>query len=311
MLKKKLTYIVILMFFLLNIIPITVSAEEIGKVKNGIVYGNYVVTDENIKEAKKITRIKGYLGLEAKKIDMPKLEKIEGALYITSESSKVEKINLPKLKEIEHLLISFRKDVSVNLEELYLPKLEKIEDGIRIRHILKTFKKLKLPNLKYVGGSIYIGKNQKLNEINLKSLKKVGSIRIFLNDQLKHINLSSLEQTKENSILSISQTEIEILNLNNLKKTGGLIFWDNEFLKKIHFNNLKEIQNSFSMRWNNNLKEIYTPRLKKVGTDQKGRSIKTEGKYQDTILIQVKKIPDYKGKIGDIKFSIIKEEIKK
>jgi hypothetical protein len=294
-----------------NGISVTALATEEPQIKNGVVYGNYVVTNENIEEAKKIKRIKGYLGVEANIVDMPNLEKIEGALYITSESSKVEKINMPELKEIERLLISYNRNVPVNLKKLYLPNLKKIKDGISIKHVFKTFQRLKLPNLKYVGGSICIGKNQKLNEINLKSLKKVGSIRIFLNDQLKHINLSSLEKTKENSILSISQTEIEILNLNNLKKTGGLIFWGNEFLNKIYFNNLKEIQNSFSMRWNNNLKEIYAPRLKKVGTDQKGRSIKTEGKYQDTILIQVKETPDYQGKIGDVKFSIIKEEIKK
>jgi hypothetical protein len=308
LLKKKLTCILILMVVFFNGISVTALATEEPQIKNGVVYGNYVVTDENIKEAKKIKRIKGYLGVEAKKVDMPNLEKIEGALYITSESSKVEKISMPELKEIERLLISYDINVPVNLEELYLPNLEKIQDGIRIRHVFKTFQKFSLPNLKYVGGSINIANNQKLECIDLNSLKEAGGISISRNDKVNYIKLNSLIKiTNQRANLTIKNTNIKKLNLINLKLADHIGIADNDFLKNVYLNKLQFAKSGFYIGRNKKLDKIYAPKLETLGV-LKGFSIKSGDVRKKTIVIKVNQIPDYKGKIENIKFSIIKEE---
>ena len=312
MLNKKLTCILLLIFVFLNVLCITVLAAEETKIKNGVVYGNYMVTEENVEEAEKIKIIKGYLGFKAREIDMPNLEKIGKALFITNQSSKVEKINLPKLKEMGHLLISYNINVPVNLEELYLPSLKKIKDGIRVRHVFKTFQKLRLPNLKYVGGSINIADNRELKSIDFNSLKEVGGISISRNDKVNCINLSSLRKTDPKiGNLTIRNTNIRKLNLNNLKIANHIAIADNDFLKNVYLNKLQLAESGFYIGQNKKLDEIYAPKLEYIGA-LKGFSIKSGNVRKKTIVIKVNQIPDYKGKIKNIKFSIInKEEIKK
>ncbi|NLM96946.1 MAG: hypothetical protein GX175_04965 [Halanaerobiaceae bacterium] len=299
--KKKTTFLWLLFLLIFSLITLA-NGEEKAEIIDGVVYGNYIVTDENIEEAKEIRQVKGdYLSIEGKEVYMPKLESVEGYLYLLE--GRTELLDLPVLEEVGGITIGYRSS-DILLEELYLPNLRRINGNLKVEYNYRNIKRIILPCLEFIEGRIDIHENYDFEHLDLRSLKKVRRIMIYSNHSLRYINLDSLEEADK---ISISSVNMDNFNLNNLKRTNSLSLTDSSY-QNISLEKLSIINGLLVIVGNRNLKSIFAPELKKIGVNLKGVSIMASSNSKKPVLIKVNTIPECEGLVEEVEFVIIGKE---
>jgi hypothetical protein len=118
------------------------------------------------------------------------------------------------------------------------------------------------------------------------------------------VNLKKLEFSKGR--ITIGDTSLKELDLSSLINVKALSISNNNYLKKIHFNNLTKVNKFVYLQGNDILKEIIMPKINSIG-EFNGSSITFEENGIENLILQVEKIPKYKGKIKGVEFKIIEK----
>lgn len=143
------------------------------------------------------------------------VEKVTQLLHVSANSNEI-KVHLPNLKQVEELSIH-------NVAILNLGNLERVGKSMSLSSSL--FQALKLSKLKYVGGTLNLSKNSKLEVVEFPELDEVdGGLMIINNNLVEKVNF-----------------------LPNLKIIGGAL----EIVGKITeltFKNLKLVKGSAIVR---------------------------------------------------------------
>ncbi|SEM54914.1 Receptor L domain-containing protein [Candidatus Frackibacter sp. WG12] len=328
--KRKILILSIMMLCLLSVSAfIYASNQQDMKDKKIVINGDFILTDDNYEKAKSIEVVKGNLKINTTKIaSMPNLKEVVGIFYTGKKAKRdlqivsfplletvsilyfesldnLKEINMPNLKTIKgelHVARNFK------LKQINFHQLKEIQgsngNGINIEYN-DNLEGINLPRLQYVGGYINIHENYDLKELDFSHLKKVNKFLDLIScNNINYLNLKSLKKVGG---LTINGTKIDTLQLNNLKSVGSFGIWDNDF-KAVNLPQLNTIKYSFSIRWNDNLEIIYAPKLMKIGTNLDNDSIIADENKRTDVLIEVNKIPKYKGTIKNAKFKIIRKE---
>lgn len=225
------------------------------------------------------------------KIEMPELETVSSSTFLDS-MSKLTEINLPKLTSISRSSNSALSNLN-SLKILNLPKLSSC--GGRTFSTLPALEEINLPSLiNYKGGTSYqddyiLYNCSKLKKINLDNLKTIGRQGntttnsyeycglLYSCTSLEELNLPELEEIDTCSSGSIISTCTKLKNISFPKLNKCIKSW-NAYNTKYLFSNCPGIEvlnfpelerfenwklfsdNNYST--NNNLKELYLPKLK-------------------------------------------------
>ncbi|KAI5969642.1 hypothetical protein CANMA_001305 [Candida margitis] len=107
------------------------------------------------------------------------VEKVTELLHVSANSNEI-KVNLPNLKQVEELSIH-------NVELLNLGNLERVGKSMSLSSSL--FQSLKFPRLKYIGGTLNLSKNSKLENVEFPELDEIdGGLMIINNNHVEKVN---------------------------------------------------------------------------------------------------------------------------
>lgn len=112
------------------------------------------------------------------------VEKVTQLLHVSANSNEI-KVHLPNLKQVEELSIH-------NVAILNLGNLERVGKSMSLSSSL--FQALKLSKLKYVGGTLNLSKNSKLEVVEFPELDEVdGGLMIINNNLVEKVNFTQFK----------------------------------------------------------------------------------------------------------------------
>lgn len=136
-----------------------------------------------------LTGFSGFVANELKVLDINNnrfldtidcnVEKVTQLLHISANSNEI-KVQLPNLKHVEELSIH-------NVAILNLGNLERVGKSMSMSSSL--FHAIKLPKLKYIGGTLNLSKNSKLEVVEFPELDEIdGGLMIINNNLIEKVN---------------------------------------------------------------------------------------------------------------------------
>ncbi|KAI5948879.1 hypothetical protein KGF57_005072 [Candida theae] len=107
------------------------------------------------------------------------VEKVTQLLHVSANSNEI-KVQLPNLKQVEELSIH-------NVATLNLGSLERVGKSMSLSSSL--LHSIKLPKLKYIGGTLNISKNSKLEVVEFPELDEIeGGLMVINNNLIERVN---------------------------------------------------------------------------------------------------------------------------
>nr|WCU24496.1 Sps2 [Candida metapsilosis] len=136
-----------------------------------------------------LTGFSGFVANELKVLDINNnrfldtidcnVEKVTQLLHISANSNEI-KVQLPNLKQVEELSIH-------NVAVLNLGNLERVDKSMSLSSSLVHA--VKLPKLKYIGGTLNLSKNSRLEVVEFPELDEIdGGLMVINNNLIEKVN---------------------------------------------------------------------------------------------------------------------------